>query len=534
MERIVYRKTLDAHKNGVQFTLQGFETADKMARTIELSLMASGDAIDLPLEQLSAIMYVTTPNSTEPSVNKCSIKNNNIIYDVLPIVEEGITEMQLKLIETRPDGASGVLMSPKFAVEVTKSNADDEVVMQSATYTALENAISYAEQAYATRIRWVEIDTNCMFRVVYADGTVYETDVLNETLLKGEALLSQSYARGGTGARTGEDTDNSMYYSNVSKSAAIDANKTNNDAIELLNETRKHGVYTAFSIDFESGEVKYISPAYKFNINKDDGNLEAIGQTYTPEATIDLVVTEWLNQKGAAINNLNYRMDMVEDSLSNGNDTLKRVDETVSSLEQTTNALSESISEHTSHLNALNPQVNSIWEDINEIKTDADNLWNTHGDDYDKLDKRIRTTESSVAELQEEMGYASNRPYVKGRGVSGAGGVWEYTEWSDGHIDAYVTKTETTDIKTPWGNGYLAGDSNGARILTIEIPKNMFTNVKMVSISIVPKTAGMILMGTCNSFDESSISYFVYSPVNEPYPDLVEFEVRAHIKGRYD
>ena len=535
MERIVYRKTLDAHKNGVQFTLQGFETADKMTRTIELSLMASGDAIDLPLEQLSAIMYVTTPNSTEPSIDECRIKDNTIVYDVLPIVEEGITEMQLKLIDTRPDGASGVLMSPKFAIEVTKSNSDDESVTQSTTYTALENAIASAKAVYDTRILRVEIDTDCMFRVVYADGTVYETDVLNETLLKGEAVLSQSYARGGTGARTGEDTDNSMYYSNVSKSASIDANKTNNDAIELLNETRKHGVYTAFSIDFESGEVKYISPAYRFNINQDDGNLEAIGQTYTPEATIDLVVTEWLNQKGTAINNLNYRMDMVEDSLSNGNDNLQRMGVTVSRLEQTTNAMSESVNEHTTEIDGLTSQVNIIWEDINEIKTDADNLWNTHGDDYDKLDKRIKTTEDSVAELQEEMVDVSDRPYVVARGVNGA---WKYTKWSDGEIDADATYNESTDIKAAWGNGYLSSDSNGTRILTVTLPKdvsgrNLFTDVRTAHISIVPGTPGVILSEVYNSIDTSHIGYFVYSPVTAPYSDSVLFEVRAHIKGRW-
>jgi hypothetical protein len=76
-----------------------------------------------------------------------------------------------------------------------------------------------------------------------------------------------------------------------------------------LKETRKHGVYTAFSIDFDTGEVKYISPSYKFNVNKLNGELEAIGQTYTPEATIDLVVTEWLTEKGSAIEEQSKNLD---------------------------------------------------------------------------------------------------------------------------------------------------------------------------------------------------------------------------------
>ena len=113
MERITYRKTLDVHKNGSQFLLQGFETADKLSRVIEISLMASGDAIDFPLEQIAALMYVTTPGAEDPSIIECAIKDNKVVYEVLPIVVEGITTMQLKLIETSPDGAKSVLASPK-------------------------------------------------------------------------------------------------------------------------------------------------------------------------------------------------------------------------------------------------------------------------------------------------------------------------------------------------------------------------------------------------------------------------------------
>ena len=302
MEKIVYRKTLDVHKNGIQFTLQGFETADNMTRTIEINLMASGDTIDLPLEQLVALMYVTTPNATEPSINKCTIKDNTIIYDVLPIVEEGITGMQLKLIDSRPEGANGVLPSPKFAIEVSESGTNDNGAMQTTTYTALEEAIAKAKGVYDARLIRMEIGSDCIFRVYFADGTVYETDALKETLLKGEALLSQSYARGGTGLRAGEDTDNSMYYSNVSKSASAEATKSSQEAIGLLEETKLHGVYTAFSVDFETGEVKYISPSYKFNINKENGELEAIGEAYSPEDAIELMVTEWLTNTTTGLN----------------------------------------------------------------------------------------------------------------------------------------------------------------------------------------------------------------------------------------
>ena len=180
MERIIYRKTLDVHKNGVQFMLRGFETADKLSRVIEVSLMASGDAIDFPLENIIAMMYVSTPNSKEPSINECTIKDNKVVYEALPITEEGITTMQLKLIESSTDGATSVLASPKFSVEVIKSDADDESVTQTTTFTALEDAMAKAKAVYDARFLRMELTNDCIFKAYYADGTVYETDILKQ------------------------------------------------------------------------------------------------------------------------------------------------------------------------------------------------------------------------------------------------------------------------------------------------------------------------------------------------------------------
>ena len=211
MELIKYRKTLDVHKNGIQFTLQGFETADNMSRRIEISLMAGGDTIDIPMEQITAMMFVKRPNETKPSINACTIKDNKIIYDVLPIGVEGITEMQLKLIETRFDGAEGVLASPKFAVEVSESNTDESGVPET-TFTALEDAVAKARSTFDERLIRVEVDKDCTFRAYYADGSVYETDAINECIMNAPTVLSKSYAMGDTGAREGEASDNSKYY----------------------------------------------------------------------------------------------------------------------------------------------------------------------------------------------------------------------------------------------------------------------------------------------------------------------------------
>lgn len=294
MERIMYRKTLDVHKNGIQFLLQGFETADNLSRVIEISLMASGDAIDFPLENIEALMYVKTQSATEPSINSCIIRDNKVVYDVLPIVEEGITIMQLKIIETSVDGAKNILASPKFAVEVTKSDADDGNAEQTTTFTALEDAIATAKAVYDERFLRMELSSDCIFRAYYADGTVYETDVLKRLFLNGNVLLSESFAHGSTGVRAGEDTDNSMYYSNVSKSEAINATNMVEVGKEILEETKLHGMYTAFSVDFETGKVEYVSPSFKFKVNNETGELDAEGQTYTFDKEIQRVVDAWL------------------------------------------------------------------------------------------------------------------------------------------------------------------------------------------------------------------------------------------------
>lgn len=299
MERITYRKTLDVHKNGVQFTLQGFETADKLSRVIEISLMASGDAIDFPLESMVALMYVTTPGAEEPSIIECTIKDNKVVYEVLPIVEEGLTTMQLKLIETSPEGATSVLASPKFAVEVTKSDADDESVEQTTTFTALEDAVARAKDVYDGRFLRMELTSDCIFKAYYAGanddhGAIYETDILKKLFNNGNVLMSESFAHGGTGVRTGEDTDNSMYYSNVSKSEALNAKSIMENSVDILEEVKLHGMYTAFSVDFETGEVQYVSPSYEFKVNKETGHLDTVGQSYTFDAEIYRVLNEWL------------------------------------------------------------------------------------------------------------------------------------------------------------------------------------------------------------------------------------------------
>ena len=302
MERIVYRITLDAHKNGIQRTLQGFETGNNMSRQIAINLTASGDSYDLPLDHVVAMMYVVTPSATEPSINNCVIDGNTILYDVHPtdIAEEGMVEMQLKLVNTRMDGARSVLVSPRFALEVTESNASDEGAEKTTTFTALEDAISRANEVYNSRITRVEIAVDGMFLVHYADGNVYENDFFKRVLYEGNVLLAESYAHGGTGFRTGEDTDNSFYYSHVSKSASADASKITEESRTLLEEARLKTAFTVFDVNFDNGNLVYASANYGFDVNEETGNLDVEGgENYEPEDVIEDTFGKYFAQETA-------------------------------------------------------------------------------------------------------------------------------------------------------------------------------------------------------------------------------------------
>lgn len=313
MERITYRITLDAFRTGVQRTLQGFETADNLSRRIIVSLCAGSGMYEIPMDNVVAMVYVRTPNSTEPSINACTIEDNTIIYDMLPIVEEGITEMQVKLIETSPQGAKQVLISPKFAVEVTESGTDDDDVVLNPTFTALEHAVALAKGAYDERLVKVEVDTDCTFRAFYADGSIYENENLKDALYNGNALLSESFAHGGTGTREGEDTDNAMFYRNASLTVLDTCRDINDDCREVLDEMAEKSVYTTFGVNFETGHLTYLSQNYAFTINEDNGNIEFVGVgAWTPTDATQEALANLVTELTSTITALENRVKALE------------------------------------------------------------------------------------------------------------------------------------------------------------------------------------------------------------------------------
>lgn len=275
MERIIYRLTLDTHKNGVQKTLQGFQTADNMARRIVISLVSGGSPYVLPTESVVASMFV---NNGE-DVNACQIERDTVIYDILPsdTAKEGTVDMQMKLIGVTVNGIKNVIIAPRFALEVTQSNTDESKVVADPQFTVLENALAMAQAVYNQRLIKIEFGDNYVFRAYYADGSIYENDCLSKALM--EAIEAGEIAKGYLITMEGHLVKIEGYIKEVEKTMA----ETNNTLVninylvslaeQLSKEAMKHSCYTEFEVDFQSGELLYTSQAFVFDIDEETGNL---------------------------------------------------------------------------------------------------------------------------------------------------------------------------------------------------------------------------------------------------------------------
>lgn len=101
----------------------------------------------------------------------------------------------------------------------------------------------------------------------------------NANLASSSATISKSYAVGGTGTRTGEDTDNSKYYSEQSQASsqtaqsyAEQAEAAGDEAVNKINEALSQNV-PQFTIDFTTGHLKYEGGRFNFAVQNTTGHL---------------------------------------------------------------------------------------------------------------------------------------------------------------------------------------------------------------------------------------------------------------------
>lgn len=180
MEQLTYRFSLDTHKNGVQRTLQGFETGDGISRKLVINLVEEDRPFMLPLDNVVAAMYVKRPSQTSPSINTCSIEGDQIVYELTDsdLEEAGIVTCQLKLIFGTIEHPLNVIVSPRFDIEVWESMASDSVAEDTQEYTALEAALAKAQMCYEGRIISFSIDDSTgVLTVVYGYDEETQTHV---------------------------------------------------------------------------------------------------------------------------------------------------------------------------------------------------------------------------------------------------------------------------------------------------------------------------------------------------------------------
>ena len=265
------------------------------------------------------------------------------------ISEAGLVELQLKVINTVGEDII-TLVSAKFGMEVWESNIDDSEAESTTTYTALTEAIAEAEAMKDSAIADLYIDENNIFTVVFGDGTEYTSTVIadaiariddvetyalksegyaigkqngtevgdtspyyhnnskyyseqasssatnaatsesnastSETNASGSATLAESYAKGGTSSRTGEDTDNAKYYKEQASSSASAASGSASTASSKATEAESYAKGgTSSRTGEDTDNAKYYSEqAYSYKGDASSSATSASGSATLAES----------------------------------------------------------------------------------------------------------------------------------------------------------------------------------------------------------------------------------------------------------
>lgn len=147
-------------------------------------------------------------------------------FDLPIIVNNKRYEEILKLIEGYDKSTSVVLKNVTELADKAQKSATD-------SKTSADNAKLYADNAKAS-----------------ADASKSSAD--NASVSEGNSKTSEMNAA----------------------SSAADAKSSAETAKSLLDEATKKVVDTIFSVNFETGELEYVSPSYNFEINEETGELE--------------------------------------------------------------------------------------------------------------------------------------------------------------------------------------------------------------------------------------------------------------------
>lgn len=181
MEKITYRFSLDTHRNGVQKTIQGFETRDNVSRLLEITLTEGSKTYLIPTDGTTAVMNVLFADGSTDIV-VCEIEDNKILVDTTNITKtNGTVECQIQIIGSK-NKKTFVLAAPRFALEVWNSidiSDDPELVEK---YSALVEALKQAKEYSDHALEKIEVDEDFTLRFIYKNGVEYTNDTFKDAI----------------------------------------------------------------------------------------------------------------------------------------------------------------------------------------------------------------------------------------------------------------------------------------------------------------------------------------------------------------
>ena len=185
MNSVIYRLSLDVNKNGVQRTIQGVENKDRYARKFLITLRNGKEPYILPEGGVAAYIYPVLPNGTALTARPCTIEDDQISYTIQPgeLAYAGLVRYQLKIIGTLMTGASAVLVSPRFEMEVWESDTDSSPTTSKPDFDTLDELQAEIRAYWNTdRIVDVDIDNNYLITVRFADPNKKYTSTALQTI----------------------------------------------------------------------------------------------------------------------------------------------------------------------------------------------------------------------------------------------------------------------------------------------------------------------------------------------------------------
>lgn len=204
---------------------------DYGSRTLEISLFNGASPFNIP-EGANVVIQGTKKDRTGFQYEHLDFENNVVYADITQQMtvfeDEVLTELVISLVDENDESNNEQLATANFLLVVEEAALKDDIVVSETDIPAIQDLPEAMAEVRAAVI-----------------STAAAAESANANAIK-----SQSYAEGGTGTRTGEDTDNAKYYK---EQAGIYATATEN----IKNDSEAWSVGTKGGVPVTQGDPQY-------------------------------------------------------------------------------------------------------------------------------------------------------------------------------------------------------------------------------------------------------------------------------------